>query len=460
MASGGPTLDRRIADPRPFRRRSPPRGSSARGARARQGAGAGPCRQHRAGGPRRGSGAERPGRDRPARPRRDGRGAGDRERTPLRAAGRGPRQRRPRPCARFRRHPRRFLAPPFGPRRAGGARGGRGSGRRRARGGRRHRRRLRGLLPAGNGARSRLALRPRFPPHRHGRNLRRGGGRGQALRARGSRHPRRLRRGGQPGGRLAAVSGERRLEQALAGGPGGDERSDRGRAGGRGLSRRERADRGAARALRRLYGRRRAGQGRGRPRHRVRDDAHRREALSRLSIHPCRAGRPRRPAARGGPDARERQPRADRPPPQRHAARGRADRGQAPRGLGGGRPVLHALLRRRDDRQGLVRLGRLRPPRRSHDRSAHPAHRPAAGREPGGPAPPVRRDAGGDRRRAAAVAPDRRSQRRAGKLSERGGHAGEVHGAVGARSRPQAAPLADWFAGLDGHSSLSGMPVA
>ena len=95
----------------------------------------------------------------------------------------------------------------------------------------RDRRRLRGVLPARQRARSDLALRPRLSSHRDRRHLWRGGGRRQTVRTVERTDHRGVRRLRQPGRGLAAVPRQRRLEQALPGRRRRDERRDRGHAG-------------------------------------------------------------------------------------------------------------------------------------------------------------------------------------------------------------------------------------
>ena len=103
----------------------------------------------------------------------------------------------------------------------GGAGGGEMVGRLGRRRAGRHRRRLRGHLPRRARAAGRRALRPRLPPHRHLRRVRRGGGGGAGVRAVRRAGRGRARHRAEPVRRQPAVPGQRRLDQALPGRLGG-----------------------------------------------------------------------------------------------------------------------------------------------------------------------------------------------------------------------------------------------
>ena len=148
------------------------------------------------------------------------------------AAGRGADQRRARPFAGFRRHPRPRLDPCQRADCAGGARRG-GRGRRiRCANDRRHRRGLRGPDPAQPRARPERPLRTRLSPHGDLRRLRRGGGCGQRPGPRRRADRERLRHLPQQGRRLDAVPRRRRLDQALPCRPCRHVRPDGGNPGG------------------------------------------------------------------------------------------------------------------------------------------------------------------------------------------------------------------------------------
>ena len=111
-----------------------------------------------------------------------------------------------------------------------------------------------------------LALCARLPSDRDRRNLWRRRGGGKTVRPVEGPDHRGLRRLRQPGRGLAAVPGQRRLEQALPGRRRRDERRDRRHAGAQRFRRLDRIGRGQARPAGRLQRRRASRQGDRRPR--------------------------------------------------------------------------------------------------------------------------------------------------------------------------------------------------
>ena len=163
----------------------------------------------------------------------------------------------------------------------------------------------------------------------------------------------------------------------------------------------------------RLQRQRPSRQGSRGPRQDLRDHEDRREALSELPLHPCRARRADRDAAGAQSDAGPDQARRDRAAPQRHHADGRR-RHQAASDLDRRRPVLDVLHRRGGARPGPFRLGRLRPARRCRGRCARRQVRRGAGRPPRDrPQPSLRRARQHHHRRRRARAALSRSLRRA-----------------------------------------------
>src|SRR5579871_1732740 len=108
------------------------------------------------------------------------------------------------------------------------------------------------VVPAWQRARPHLALRARLPSDRDRRHIWRGGCRRKTVRAIAQADRRGLRRVRQPGRGLAAVPGQRRLEQALSGRRRRHERRDRRHAGAQRLRRLDRIRRGQARPPGRL----------------------------------------------------------------------------------------------------------------------------------------------------------------------------------------------------------------
>ncbi len=283
----------------------------------------------------------------PRRCPRDGPGGGQcrrvRRRRALHPGGRGVPQRRAGTLAGFRRHARRRLA-------ASGRAGHSGRARRRRDGGRLggrraggHRRRLRGYLPGRPRAAGGGTLRPRLPPHRDLRRVRRGGGGGAGVRAGRGRCGRRARHRAEPVRRQPAVPGQRRLDEALPGRLGGDERADGGDPGARGVQGRGRGAGRPPRLPARLCAQSATGPRGAGSRPRLRTDAHRGEALPVLPLRPCRdrrgVGVARRTRAEARRDrARDARPAARRPDADRRAGgRRRPTRATSSTGSSAGR---------------------------------------------------------------------------------------------------------------------------